>query len=222
MGLFSRKKTIYYPGSTLTKFCPELVLNWKTILSDFAIPFEIDESINSGWVLWDQGYYNEHVKHQNKLRKYFLENNIEQIITTSPEAAYMLRTFHPEITVKHTTQVVHENINKVQEYNNTVATFHDNTTQVRRNNIINQPRDILLRAGFQLKEFEENKEETQCIGTSTSLINNSPRLAGKLAMRRAKLTPTKILITDSPEDYLHFKRNTTLTILELSEVLVEI
>jgi Fe-S oxidoreductase len=222
MGIFSKKKTLYYPGSTLTKYFPELVMNWKTILSDFAIIYETVEDINSGWALWDQGYYDQHIQHQQQLRTYLQKNNVERIITSSPEAAYMLKRFHPEIRVQHTTEVVYQNINKIQEFNDGIATWHDNTTQVRRNNIINQPRAILQHAGFVLKEFDENKKQTQCLGTSTGLVNNSPRLAAKLAMRRAKLAPTKILITDSPEDYIQLKTHSTLDIRELSEVLVEI
>ena len=222
MGIFSKKKTIYYPGNTLTKFFPELVVNWKTILSDYAIRYEIVEDINSGWVIYDQGYHDKHIEHQQRLRKYFQKNNVEHIITNSPEAAYMFKKFHPEIHVQHVTEVVYENLTKIQEFNQETACWHDNTTQVRRNNIINQPRAILKKAGFTLKEFEEKKTKTQCLGTSTSLVNNSPRLAAKLVMRRAKLAPTKTIITDSPEDYIQFKTNTTLDVRELSEVLVEI
>ena len=221
MPLFSFKKTIYYPGSTLTKFFPELVRNWKSVLSDFGINFEIIEDINSGWALYEQGYQEEYEKHRKQLAAYIQKNKINQIITSSPEAAYILREHH-NVEVKHTTQVVYENINKIQQFNTGAAAWHDNTTQVRRNNIINEPRRILIKAGFELREFSENKQETQCLGTSTGLINNSPRLAAKLALRRAKLAPVKLIITDSPEDYLHLKRNTSHDILELSEVLVEI
>ncbi len=221
MALFSIKKTIYYPGNTLTKYAPELVLNWKSILSDFGIQFEIQENFNSGWALWDQGYQEEYNLHKTKLAKYFQKNNIKQVITSSPEAAYILKKHH-DIQVKHTTEIVFEHLNKVQQFNEGQVAWHDNTTQVRRNNIINQPRRILLKAGFEIQEFSENKQETQCLGTSTGLINNSPRLAAKLALRRAKLAPSKTIITDSPEDYLHLKRNTSHNILELSEVLVEI
>lgn len=221
MQLFARKKTIYYPGSTLTKYFPELVLNWKSILSDFGITHDINNDFNSGWALYDQGYQEEYEKHRQELANYLKEQNIHTIITSSPEAAYILREHH-DIEVKHTTELVYEHLNKVQQFNNGEATWHDNTTQVRRNNIINQPRRILKKAGFELREFSENKHETQCLGVSTGLINNSPRLAAKLALRRAKLAPSKILVTDSPEDYIHLKRNTSHTILELSEVLVEI
>ena len=221
MQLFSLKKTIYYPGSTLTKYYPELVLNWKSILTDFGITFELEQNINSGWALWEQGYQEAYKKHQKKLANYLQKNNIKQIITSSPEAAYILNKHH-DIEVKHTTQIVQEHIKKVQQFNTGQAAWHDNTTQVRRNNIINEPRKILRKAGFEIKEFSENKQETQCLGTSTGLINNSPRLAAKLALRRAKLAPVKLIITDSPEDYLHLKRNTSHDVLELSEVLVEI
>lgn len=221
MPLFSLKKTIYYPGSTLTKYYPEIVLNWKSVLSDFGIRFELEEELNTGWALWDQGYHDAYQEHKARLAKYLEENNIKQVITSSPEAAYILREHH-DIEAKHTTQVVFEHINKVQQFNTGEAAWHDNTTQVRRNNLIEEPRRIIQKAGFEIREFSENKHETQCLGTSTGLINNSPRLAAKLALRRAKLAPVKLIITDSPEDYLHLKRNTSHQVLELSEVLVEI
>ena len=221
MPLFSLKKTIYYPGNTLTKYFPELVLNWKSVLSDFGIQFEIIDDINTGWALYDQGYQEEYQAHRQELAQYLERNKIKRVITSSPEAAYILREHH-DVEVKHTTQLAFENINKIQQFNSGEAAWHDNTTQVRRNNIIEQPRRVIQKAGFDIREFSENKHETQCLGTSTGLINNSPRLAAKLALRRAKLAPVKLIITDSPEDYLHLKRNTSHQVMELSEVLVEI
>lgn len=222
MPLFSFSKTIYYPGNTLTKFFPDLVLNWKSVLSDFGITFEIVEDINTGWALWDQGYHKEFEQHKAHLTRRLEKMRVKTIITSSPEALYMLKTFYPQFEAKHTTQVAHENIGKVQRFNTGEAAFHDNTTQVRRNNIVKEPREILQKAGFDIKEFDENKQETQCLGTSTGLVNNSPRLATKLAMRRVRLAPTKTIITDSPEDYIQLKRQTNANVLELSEVLVEI
>ncbi len=222
MPLFSLKKTIYYPGSTLTKYFPDLVVNWKSLLSDFGIAFDLVEDLNTGWALWDEGYHEKFEEHRKKLLARLRAMKVKTVISSSPEAVYMLRRFYPGIEAKHTTQVVHENIAKVQRFNNAEACFHDNTTQVRRNSIVHQPREILVRAGFHLKEFDECKERTQCLGTSTGLINNSPRLAAKLAMRRARTAPAQLIITDSPEDYLHLKRNTSAQVMELSEVLVEI
>ncbi len=222
MPLFSFSKTIYYPGNTLSKYFPEIVRNWKSVLSDFGINFEIVEDINTGWALWDQGYHKEFSEHKEILTKRLEKMRVKTIITSSPEALYMFKTFYPQFEVKHTTQIVHENIQKVQKFNTGEACFHDNTTQVRRNNIVNEPRSILQRAGFGIVEFDENKYNTQCLGTSTGLINNSPRLATKLAMRRVRMAPTKTIITDSPEDYVQLKRQSGAHVLELSEVLVEI
>lgn len=222
MRLFSSKKTIYYPGNTLTKYFPEIVANYKSVLSDFGIDFTVVEDLNTGWALWDQGYHQRFEEQRQKLALWFDRNNIKTIITSSPEALYMLRRFHPTIEAKHTTQLIYENLPKVQRFNTGEAAFHDNTTQVRRNDIIKEPRSILQRAGFTLVEFDECKERTQCLGTSTGLVNNSPRLAAKLALRRVKNAPCQVIITDSPEDYLHLKRNSSLQVLELSEVLVEI
>lgn len=222
MGLFSLGKTIYYPGNTLSKYFPEIVLNYKSLLSDFGLTFRIVEDLNTGWALWDQGYHAEFEAHRKEFQKKLRKLNAKTVITSSPEAYYMLKTFYPEVEAKHTTQVIHEHLQKIVSFNSGEAAFHDNTTQVRRNAIINQPREILSAAGFLVKEFDENKQETQCLGTSTGLINNSPRLAAKLAMRRVRLSPSKLIITDSPEDYLHLKRNSSASVMELSEVLVEI
>lgn len=222
MELFPRKKTIFYPGNTLTKYFPEIVQNWKSILSDFGIQYELIEDLNTGWALWDQGYQKEYLEHQQALKERLKQDRVGEVITCSPEAAFMLKTFHPEIKAKHTTELVYENLLKVQPFNSEEACFHDNTTQVRRNNIVQQPREILKKAGFDLKEFDDCKKKTPCLGTSTGLINNSPRLSAKLAMRRAQKAPAKLIITDSPEDYLHFKRSTTANVSEMSEVLVEI
>lgn len=222
MGLFTRGKTIYYPGATLHTYYPQLVNNWKLLLSQFGIRAELNTEIHSGWPLWNQGYYEEHTYHQQQLRNYLTKHNITKIITTSPEAYYMFTTFHPHIQTIHTTQVAHTYKHKITEHTTITATWHDNTTQVRRNNIIEQPRKLLRTLGITLIEFTENKHNTQCLGTSTGLVNNSPRLATKLAQRRIKHNPTQILITDSPEDYKQLKEHTTQTVYELSEVLVDI
>lgn len=220
--LFSRKKTVYYPGSTLSKYFPELVINYKSILADFGIAITVDENLNPGWALWEMGLHEQFEKHKTTMKAMIKKKNIKTIITSSPEALYMFHTFYPEITAFHTTELIHQNREKIQEFNAGEASWHDNTTQVRRNNIITQGRDILIASGFILKEFTENKRETQCLGTSTGLLNNSPRLAEKLALRRVRMAPTKLIITDSPEDYLTLRRNTGANVKEISEVLVEI
>lgn len=222
MRMFSRKKVLFYPGTTLTKHFPEIVLNWKSVLADFGLQVDVVDNLYSGWALWDQGYQEEFEKHISWLKKKIKKLNAKTILTCSPEAYYIFKTYLEDVEVLHTTEFIYKNLEKVQQFNTGEVSWHDNTTQVRRNNLVEQPREILRAAGFEVKEFDENKERTQCLGTSTGLINNSPRLAAKLALRRARLSPTKVIITDSPEDYLHLRRSTSAQVLELSEVLVEI
>lgn len=222
MAWLSRKKIIYYPGNTLTKYFPEIVQNWKSILSDFGLRFELVEDLSSGWPLWNQGYTKQFEEHLARLRQRVDKENIGTIITSSPEAHYIFKTYLPEVESKHTTQVAFEHLPKIQQFNTGQATWHDNTTQARRNGIQHQPRRVLVQAGFTVRDYDESKQETQCMGTSTGLVNNSPRLATKLAQRRLRKTPTQPIITDSPEDYLHLKRLNDKAVLELSEVLVEI
>ncbi len=221
MQFLKRKKTIYYPGHTLIKYCPHIVQNWKSILTDFGISFIIFEDMHSGWSLWNQGFQEEFENHIKNLQHTININSIKTIITSSPEAYFIFNNFLKRVTVRHTTQIAYENSQKIQQYDNGELAWHDNTTQVRRNNIIKEPRHVAELAGFTIKEFTENKKDTQCLGTSTGLVNNSPRLADKLALRRIRLSPCETILTDSPEDYIHLKRNNA-NVLELSEVLVEI
>ena len=91
----------------------------------------------------------------------------------------------------------------------------------RYTKIHDAPRKILDLLGFEVKELEKNKEDTQCCGGNLNLKQNTPVLANKIAQEILSKVKTKKLVTTCPFCYLHLKENSQdIQILELSEVLL--
>ena len=218
----ARGATLYFPGCTTQKYLPEIAENYKSLLNDLGIPIRTMENWCCGRPLKEQGYTAEYVAHRKKMKERLTQNGITTIITNCAQCALTLQQDY-DITVKHTTQVIWEQRNKLQQYNQNEVTFQDNCVAARKLGLTNQARDILVQTGCRVKEFTECKAGVRCCGGSCGLNNNAGTVATKLAQRRLRDAPVNTIVTDDPHCYIQLKRNTqNKDIIELSEMLVEI
>lgn len=99
-------------------------------------------------------------------------------------------------------------------------TYHDSCHLGRHGKIYEEPRDVLRNIGFDIKEFDENRERGICCGAGGGLKNNFPALSNNIAKDVLKQVKTKKLITCCPMCYQHFKdNNSDIVLLELGDVL---
>lgn len=217
----ARGSVLYFSGCTTEKYLPEIAENYKSLLNDLGIPIRTLPSFCCGRPLKEQGYVTEYTEHLAKTKKMLQENGITTIVTSCAQCAQSMKDFG--LTVQHTTEVIWQNRQKLQQFNSGEITFQDNCVGARKLGLTTQARDILVQTGFRVKEFSECKAGVRCCGGSCGLSNNANTVSVKLAQRRLRDAPANTIVTDDPHCYIQLKRNTqNKEILELSETLVEI
>lgn len=213
--------TIYFPGCATQKYLPDFAENYKTILNDLGVPVKTIKPFCCGKPLKEQGYAKEYAEHVQRTKEMLKNEKVDTIITNC--ASCMLTLREQGFEVKHTTEIIHQEKHKLQQFNSGDVTFQDNCVSARNLKITYQPREILDQTGFTVKEFTECKAGVRCCGGSCGLPNNAPNVAVKLSQRRLRDAPGNTIITDDPHCYLQLKKNTqNKEVLELSETLVEI
>ena len=204
--------TLYYPGCLYKTAVPQLNENYIKILTKLNVPFVlIDEFVCCGSPALNAGYTQdfENVKNKNiaLLDKYGIGN----IITPCAACYKMLKHDYnlkkKGIKVQHIVEVLNENIAKIKKIKNEKAMYHDPCHLGRHCGIYDEPRNILRAMGYQIQEFDKNRENAVCCGAGAGVKANFPEIANKIAQKKMKDMKVKVLITACPLCYLHFKEN---------------
>ncbi len=216
----TEKNTLYYPGC-LTKIL-KLDENYKKILQKLEIQFITleDTEFCCGSPIINVGYQEDFQKISGNNMDLFKKHKVSKIITSCPSCYNTFKKYY-NIEVEHITQTILNNIDKLELKNfNEKITYHDPCYLGRYQNIYNEPREILKALNFEVIEMENNKENSLCCGAGSGLQPNLPSIANKAAEVRLKQVKTSKLITTCPLCYQHFKNNSNIKVLELSEVLI--
>jgi Fe-S oxidoreductase len=230
--IFARN-VLYYPGCLINFYSKDLNENYLEILKKLGINVvQIPEFICCGSPVLNAGYKTEYEKLREKNLKLFDKYGIGTIITPCPACYKMLSKEYnlakEGIEVKHITQVLAENLHKIKdifrkEKNMPEITYHDPCHLGRHCGIYDEPRKVLMAAGFNLKEFKKNKANAECCGAGSGVRANFPETARKVAQKRLKDCKTKILVTTCPLCYLHLKDTAdaekNVDVMELSQLM---
>lgn len=235
--LFNKSNTAYFPGCTTYFKNKNHFELYQKIFVKLGISFRIlDKQICSGIEPLEAGYETEARKLARRNFEIFKEQDIDTIITNSPECFKIFTQDYPNflpdwnIEVKNIWQLIIDKLKnkpKLIKYKAMeTITYHDPCALSRYTQIINQPREILEIIGYEIKEMSDSKEDSICCGSCGGLPRTNPELANKIAKQRilqAKRIKVKKIITTSTENYNLLKKNTSpeIEILELSEVLAK-
>ncbi len=231
--------TLYYPGC-LTKFAlKDIQASYEEILRREGIDFIklADKELCCGSPVKNAGGKKLFKEIAEKNLKIFKEHSVDRIITNCPACALVLRKDYKEILeeqwdieVQHMTEIITEkNLKQFEGVNNGVATYHDPCHLGRGLEIYEEPREIIKKAGFEIKEMDLNREKSYCCGAGGGVKTNNPELSNRIAGERfdqAQKTKADKLITPCPMCFAQFKENAKkqnkkIEIKELSEILVE-
>jgi len=225
--------TLYYPGC-LTKFVlKDIQNNYEEILKIEGIDFIklSDKELCCGSPVKNAGGKKLFKEMVLKNLKIFKEHGVDRIITNCPACALVLGQDYKEILgdrwdieVVHMTEIItKKSLNKFQGQKNGLVTYHDPCHLGRGLGIYEQPRVIIKKAGFKIKEMDLSREKSYCCGAGGGAKTNNPELSNRIAGDRfaqIKETKAEILITPCPMCYSQFKENTKGTkVKELSEIL---
>jgi len=229
--LFSRN-TLYYPGCLIKQVATDIDENYREILKKLGIEFlTFEDFVCCGSPVLNAGYKEDYEMLKAKNIVLLETYGIKTIITPCPACLKMLKKDYGleklGIKVKHITEVMAENIGKFKENkellkNPVSITFHDPCHLGRHCGIYNEPRKLLIKAGYKLEEFDKKGPDAECCGGGGGVKANFPEISNEIAKKRVKSCKTKLLCTACPLCYLHLKENAGGTdVKELSHVLKE-
>ncbi len=129
------------------------------------------KELYAGALAFDLGVDETFVAHAQRLSNLFKAQGVRSLITIDPHTTNVLRSVYPtiidgfDIEVKSYLEVLAENdtlrpINKVEGE----ITIHDSCVYARYEDVVEQPRQLLRRAGYTVKEPKNNRNLTHCCG----------------------------------------------------------
>jgi Fe-S oxidoreductase len=235
MGLFKKffsRNTLYYPGCLIKSVATDINENYKEILRKLGVEFlEFDDFVCCGSPVLNAGFKEDFEQIRAKNMALLDVYGIKTVITPCPACLKMLKQDYElekeGIKVKHITEVFAENIHKFKEIkeiwkNQKKITFHDPCHLGRHCGIYNEPRQLLMKAGYKLEEFDKKGAEAECCGGGGGVKANFPDISNEIAKKRLKGCKTPILATACPLCYLHLKENASgIEVKEISQIMKE-
>jgi len=137
---------------------------------DVEFGYLYGEELYVGTLIHDEGVNDVFDNHARKVYEVLRKHGVKQVITVDPHTTNMLRSVYPGIIegfgleVKSYLEVLAErNMDPVKKLDLDLV-VHDSCVYARYENVIEEPRLLLQKAGVRLKEPEYAKKLTYCCG----------------------------------------------------------
>jgi heterodisulfide reductase subunit D len=238
MGIFNKflgGNTLYYPGC-LTKFVlKDIQENYKKILEKEGVDFIVlkDKEFCCGSPVKNAGADKEFEDLAKKNLKVFKDHNINRIISNCPACVAVFKNDYKEtlgndwdVEVLHITEIINSKAKSIFEDSakkDKLATYHDPCHLGRALGIYDQPREIIKKAGYEIKEMDLSRQKSFCCGGGGGVKTNNAELSSRIAKDRieqAQKTGAGCLITSCPMCYANLKENSEgIEVKEVSEIM---
>jgi Fe-S oxidoreductase len=152
------------------------------------------KELYAGALAFDMGADETFVAHARRVHAMLKEQGVRSLITIDPHTTNVLRSVYPtiidgfDIEVKSYLEVLAANdtlrpVNKVAGE----ITIHDSCVYARYEDIVEEPRKLLERAGYTVLEPKDNRNLTHCCGGPIeSLFPGMAHQIGKKRVRQLK------------------------------------
>ena len=147
-----------------------------------------EDELYSGALIYDQGIDRAFIDHVRRVQKMFEEHGVKKVITVDPHTTNMLRHVYPVILkdfnlgVQSYLEVLSEANSSIARESNGDVMIHDSCVYARYEDVIEQPRELLRKAGLTVKCPELSGVLTHCCGGPIESL--FPSQAEKIASRR--------------------------------------
>ncbi len=224
------RNTLYYPGCVLKHAAPELDQNYREILKKLKIDhIVIEEFVCCGSPVLASGYKEDFENLKKKNIELLDRYGISKIITPCPGCARMFiqdyKLGDEGIEVIHMTQLLAKKLEKINDLfkkgKAAKVTYHDPCHLGRHLGVYDDPRKVIIAAGYGLEEFERSRNKAVCCGAGAGMKANFPEIANKIAKEKFSNVKTKLITTSCALCYLHLKENAPkeFEVKELSELI---
>lgn len=129
-----------------------------------------DRELYSGALVYDEGVDDVFAEHASRVYRIFKENGVKQVITVDPHTTNMLKTVYPriidnyELIVKSYLEVLVESGMQCVKPLALDLVLHDSCIYARHEGIVEQPRQLLKKAGARVHVPDLSGRLTQCCG----------------------------------------------------------
>ncbi|MFH1612880.1 MAG: FAD-linked oxidase C-terminal domain-containing protein [bacterium] len=166
------------------------------ILEKLGIKVKIKKEICCGFSMKNLGFEENFEKHKQQFSSMIEDENI---ITFCPTCTLFLKEEY-KLNPKHILEVILEKISNKNDSKPKV-TYHDPCDFSRGLSLIEEPRKIIKKLGYDLVEMEYSKNTSRCCGGGGGMLVSEPLLVEKISQNRIKQalkTGANFLITSCP------------------------
>jgi len=175
---------------------------------DIAYPYEDD--LYSGVLLYDLGLDDLFKEHAAKVYKALRSRGAKLLVTVDPHTTHVMRSVYPkyvdgyDLEVKSYLEVLAERGYKPPAASGRVV-IHDPCLYARFEGVVEQPRRLLVEAGFEVLEPRRSRRMTYCCGGPIEGL--APRMAKTIAKTRLEELKEKssTIVTMCPICYANLK-----------------
>jgi Fe-S oxidoreductase len=129
------------------------------------------QELYAGALAFDMGADETFAAHARRVHDLLKEHGVRSLITIDPHTTNVIRSVYPtvlegfDIEVKSYLEVLAEkdNLRPINQVAGEV-TIHDSCVYARYEDVIEEPRKLLERAGYTVKEPKDNRNLTHCCG----------------------------------------------------------
>lgn len=179
-----------WPSKSMQESYNQILVNIALLLREAGVQFGYlyEEELYSGALIYDLGVDDVLKAHAQKVYDIFKKYQVKNVITVDPHTTNMLRSVYPSIikgydlNVKSYMEVlVEHNIEPKYKLDMEVA-IHDSCVYARYENVLNEQRTLLEKAGVTIKEPANSGKFTLCCGGPAESL--FPKKAQENALKR--------------------------------------
>ncbi|RKO66058.1 (Fe-S)-binding protein [Desulfofundulus salinus] len=178
------------PPKSMRESCSRILANIARLLGQAGIEFGYlyEEDLYSGALVYDLGVDDVLEAHARRVVDVFKKYRVRNIITVDPHTTHMLRSVYPalikgyNLQVKSYLEILAERDLKPRKELRLEAAIHDSCLYARHENVLQEQRTLLEKAGIDVREPAESGKFTFCCGGPAESL--FPRKAKEYAKKR--------------------------------------
>jgi len=138
--------------------------------ADVDFGYLYDEELYAGALAHDEGMCGAFERHALRVHNLFRRHGVRRVITVDPHTTNVLRSVYPKVIhedrleVNSYLEVLAERRTKPVKLREAQAAIHDSCVYARHEGIVEEPRELLRRAGLDAVEPEYSGKLTFCCG----------------------------------------------------------
>lgn len=191
--MFNVSAFISIPSRSNVKRYRQIIRNIAMLLKQAGVEFGYlyKEELYAGALAYDLGADDVFRIQAQRVYDLLKEHGVRSVITIDPHTTNMLRSVYPtiidgyDIEVKSYLEVLAAS-NSLRPLHNVKKeiTVHDSCVYARYEDVIEEPRQLLRRAGYTVKEPEDNRDLTHCCGGPIESL--FPKMAHQIGGKRVQ------------------------------------